>query len=536
MDPGPWLRVASGAGIFFLTFLSEDSATLAGGLLAELGKLSWPTAFASCFFGIWLGDLGLYALARLFGRPLVNRLWPRKASQKLKKSEAWFERHGLFALVICRFIPGTRLPTFLAAGLLRMSAGRFASVTGVLAMGWVSLAFLLLHRFGEAAAGVLESSHGIGLAAGVLAFFGTRNLWLSLPRRIIKSPAIQRWMRWEFWPAWFFYLPVGLNYLRLSIRYRSLSLPTCANPGMFTGGLIGESKYETLSALAKTNPEWVAESVLIREGDIRSRMARLEGERHLPSPNFPIVLKPDVAQRGSGFKVVRTVAEMEAYLGAVAVPVIAQRYIPGPYEAGIFYYRFPTDKRGRIFAITEKVFPLICGDGERTIEELIRADSRAAIMAKTYLRRFAHMRSSVLAPGQTLRLVEAGNHAQGCIFRDGMRLWSKLLEDRINAISEGLPGFDVGRYDVRFSSVDQFIKGEGFTILELNGAASEATSAYDSSKSLRDAYRILFKQWELVFAIGDQNRRLGYRGNSLAKIFSEWLRYREYSLCHPLAD
>jgi hypothetical protein len=133
-------------------------------------------------------------------------------------------------------------------------------------------------------------------------------------------------------------------------------------------------------------------------------------------------------------------------------------------------------------------------------------------MAETYLRRFAHMRKSVLAPGQTPRLVEAGNHAQGCIFRDGMRLWSKQLEEQIDAISKGLPGFYVGRYDVRFGSVDQFIRGEGFMILELNGAASEATSAYDSSKSLREAYRILFRQWELVFTIGDQNRRLGYRG------------------------
>lgn len=62
----------------------------------------------------------------------------------------------------------------------------------------------------------------------------------------------------------------------------------------------------------------------------------------------------------------------------------------------------------------------------------------------------------------------------------------------------------------------------------LNGAASEATSAYDSSKSLREAYRILFQQWDLVFAIGDENR-----GDWLEKILSEW---QECSLCHPLAD
>ena len=78
--------------------------------------------------------------------------------------------------------------------------------------------------------------------------------------------------------------------------------------------------------------------------------------------------------------------------------------------------------------------------------------------------------------------------------------------------------------------------GKGFTILELNGAASEATNAYDSSKSLRGAYRILFEQWELVFAIADENRHRGHRADPLARIFSEWRRYQEGRLCHPLAD
>jgi hypothetical protein len=36
---------------------------------------------------------------------------------------------------------------------------------------------------------------------------------------------------------------------------------------------------------------------------------------------------------------------------------------------------------------------------------------------------------------------------------------------------------------------------------------------------LREVYRILFKQWERVFA--DENRRRGHRAEPLAKIFSE---------------
>ena len=539
MSPEPWYHAAGGAGIFLLSFLSEDSATLTGALLGALGKLSWPVAFASCFLGIWIGDLGLYAFARLFGRPVVNVFCLRREPARLRKSEEWFARHGLFALVICRFIPGTRLPTFLAAGLLRMPVLRFASVTGILAAGWVGLIFMVFRWFEVKPETALDLSDGMRLAvvaALMLMFFVTRDRWLAALRGLLRSPAVQRWTKWEFWPAWLFYFPIGLNYLRLSFKYRSLSLPTCANPGMFTGGMIGESKQETLSALAERNARWVAASILIEQGGVADRVKCLRDGMRLIGPDFPIVLKPDVAQRGSGFKVVRNAVEAEDYLREVDVPIVAQRYIYGPCEAGLFYYRFPAETTGKIFAITEKIFPVMVGDGTRTVEQLVRADARASLLAETYLRRFDRIRDRVLEDGQPLRLVEAGNHAQGCIFRDGMHLWSSALEERINAISVDLPEFYIGRYDVRFSSIEEFRMGKGFKILELNGAASEATSAYDSTKSLREAYGILFRQWELVFAIGDENRRRGHRADPLAKIISAWQRYQQGSLCHPLAD
>ena len=50
-------------------------------------------------------------------------------------------------------------------------------------------------------------------------------------------------------------------------------------------------------------------------------------------------------------------------------------------------------------------------------------------MAATYLKRHDAIRGKILAAGERLKLVEAGNHCQGCIFRDGMHLWSEALED-----------------------------------------------------------------------------------------------------------
>lgn len=345
-----------------------------------------------------------------------------------------------------------------------------------------------------------------------------------------------RWSRhlhWEFWPAWLFYTPVALNCLRLAVKHGGLSLPTCANPGMHLGGMIGESKYSVLATLRSAHPDFVPESYLLEGSDREQNLARLVEGSDL---SYPLVLKPDVAQRGSGFKLVRSAVEAADYLRKVPVPVVAQRYIPGPHEAGVFYYRFPHEDHGHILGITDKVFPVVTGDGRRTLHDLIAHDPRAHAIADTYLRRFSHRRGEVLPEGKKLRLVEAGNHIQGCIFRDGAHLLSPELEEQIDRVSRSLDGFFIGRYDIRYSSPDDLRAGRNFQILELNGASSEATNAYDARHSVSEAYRILFRQWDLVFAIGAANRQRGHAPDQAIDVWREWRAYRRYSACHPEAD
>src|SRR5262249_51515973 len=142
--------------------------------------------------------------------------------------------------------------------------------------------------------------------------------------------------------------------------------------------------------------------------------------------------------------------------------------------------RLPHELRGHIFAITEKIFPVVTGNGRSNISELIWNDERARFMAKKYLGRLKGRENEILPSGQQLKLVEAGNHAEGCIFRDGMHLLTAALSTRIDSISQRLRGFFIGRYDIRFSSVEDLKKGQNFQIVELNGAASEATSIYDA--------------------------------------------------------
>jgi hypothetical protein len=132
--------------------------------------------------------------------------------------------------------------------------------------------------------------------------------------------------------------------------------------------------------------------------------------------------------------------------------------------------------------------------------------------------------------------VQGGNHCQGAIFLDGGRLLSATLQKRIDEISQSIPGFFFGRFDVRYSSEEALREGRDFQIIELNGASSEATSIYDPRNSLWNAYRTLFRQWELVFSIANENRGGGLRTVSLRTILEKFSQYRRQAALHPVSD
>jgi len=524
------------------TWVQEDIPTVSAALLAAAGAMPSGVAFTACVLGIWLGDLALYGLARGLGRPLLaTRLGRRMvSSERVDQSERWFAERGTWLLVLSRFVPGTRLPTYLAAGFLRIPFVTFSSVTAVMVLLWTGAIFLAARLFGPSLASWMQDRP----AAYWLIPLAVAGLWVAahLAGRSIggskdsASIRIERWRRWEFWPAWLFYLPVAFRYVQLSIRHRGWTLPTAANPGMTTGGLVGESKFTTLLDLQQTSPEFTAEAWLLVEGTHDDRQKRLQQIRDTHAVGFPFILKPDVGQRGVGVRLVRNDAEIQEYLRQNHERLVIQRYIPGPREAGIFYYRRPGEAHGRIFAITEKVFPEVIGDGRRTLEELIRSDERARLISNLYLRRFNARRQEVPRSGERIRLVEAGNHAQGCIFRDGLHLRTRELEDCIDRISQKVPGFFVGRYDLRYESDEALRQGRGFRILELNGAAAEATSIYDARTTLGSAYRTLFEQWGIVFEIGAANRALGHKPDSIRDLLRTWRTTNARIRTYPMAD
>ena len=528
-------QLALALSVFLLTLAYEDGATLLAVTLSMAGRLDPRVGFASAFLGIWAGDMGLYVLGSKLGGKLTQSMWMRRflSIESLAKAQSWFERRGALAIILSRFIPGSRLPLYVAAGALRQPARIFGAVTGLCAIVWVGAIFAVSRT---TVVTRLGSGKSVAAVAAVLliAPLAIAPL-LRLARQKLKL-TWRKFHRWEFWPAWVFYPPVAMMCAWLAMKYRGLSLPALANPSFRNGGIVGESKIHVLQALTNIAPEAVADGYLLPSAPFSERMRMF---RHLcvqHQMSYPVVLKPNVGQRGAGFKVIKSDSDLENYVSRVRSDLILQRYISAEKEIGIFYYRFPGATRGEIFAITEKIFPTVTGDGMRTLEELIALDDRASLIAKTYLDRFPHIRNEVLPEKQALRLVEAGNHCQGCIFRDGRHLLSEDLRERIDQISRALPGFFIGRYDIRYSNEDDLKRGENFKVIELNGAASEATNIYDERNSLLSAYRTLYRQWELVYAIGRANHDLGHKAPGLWDVWKDWSSYRSMSAAYPAAD
>ncbi len=496
------------------TLISEDLTCVAAGLLASHGKISLGAAMLACLVGIFVGDLLLVLAGRLLGPGILARAPFRwvVSPRTLERSEKWFTAQGARVVLASRFIPGSRLPLFLAAGILRAPFARVAGALLLAGVLWTPLLVGLSAWSGGAVLAHFRSYERIALPALAAAFGATFvfarivvPLFSWRGRRMLLS-RWRRLTRWEFWPAWLFQLPVVLHGLWQGLRHRHLTVFTAVNPGIPSGGFVEESKSGILAGLAGA-PVARFTSVDL-PADPRERPAALCSALTAAGLALPVVLKPDVGERGRGVAVVRSEGDLEGYLADAQGRIIAQEYIAGE-EFGVFYIRHPAEPRGRIFSITAKRFPVVVGDGRRRLEELILADDRAVCMAAYYLEANLERLDEVPAAGERIQLVEIGNHCRGTVFLDGGEHRTPELEAAIEALARRFEGFHFGRFDLRVPSVEQFRAGAGLRILELNGVTSEATHIYAPGASLFTAYRTLFEQWRLAFEIGAANAALG---------------------------
>lgn len=150
---------------------------------------------------------------------------------------------------------------------------------------------------------------------------------------------------------------------------------------------------------------------------------------------YPVVFKPDMCSgTNNGVKLINNRDEaIDLLKKNKSQTYIVQKLYNSKYEAMILYERHPFLKDGRIISIVFKEIP----------------------------NKWHPLRCNVSHFG-----IKDKNFTK-CI--DASNLITAELNKVFNNISKKIPYFYAGRYDIRFSNIEDFKKGKNFSILELNG-------------------------------------------------------------------
>jgi hypothetical protein len=345
---------------------------------------------------------------------------------------------------------------------------------------------------------------------------------------------------YEFWPTWLVYIPVGIQWLLLSIRYRSLTLPLLANPNLPLSGMVGVGKSELLGqAQGKCKQAilpWFTHTKNDQPPSEQSKQIELQFA--LIETEFPVVAKPDIGCRGIGVKLVHDTQQLTEVLshypsGAKLMLQALSQYEP---EAGVFYVKDPNAPSGRIISLALKYTPFVVGDGKSTLGELIEHDPRASQLLHLYQTRHQEMWNSVVEKDKPYKLVFSASHSKGAIFTNANHLITDELQTALNQIMAGLPEFHYGRLDVKFEDIEQLRNGQSIEIIEINSASSESLHIWDSSTPFLEAMRALMYQYQLLFQFGDTQRQRGHKPPGLKALLKHWKKERALSRLYPLTD
>jgi membrane protein DedA with SNARE-associated domain len=144
---------------------------------------------------VWIGNVStamlVYALGRRYGaHRLERRLAGRRAEAVDARLRALFEKHGLVAVFLSRFVPAVRsvVPAF--AGAIRLSAWLTFAMIAVASGIWYGLITVIAYRVGtdweQLRDTVTRYSTIIGITAGVLLALGI-GTWVVVRRPRAKT-------------------------------------------------------------------------------------------------------------------------------------------------------------------------------------------------------------------------------------------------------------------------------------------------------------------------------------------------------------
>lgn len=303
----------------------------------------------------------------------------------------------------------------------------------------------------------------------------------------------------EFFSIPKIYLPIVIFSLYQAIKMRDFYWLKYVNPNIYLSGITEHSKQLLLQHIPISN----------RINDIfvpkNSSLKEIKEKIKSSSLSFPLVIKPDCGSRGIDIYKVNNIDELPVDLDLTRKYVI-QEMVIRDNEYGVFYIKYPNEKKGSVVSLVEKEYMKFIGDGNRTLRELIMDHDRAWL----YLKRMDQVYSreelqTIIPTGVTIPASFVGSHSGGTIFHDVSNKITKPLSRCIDTLSSHIPEFYYGRYDIKADSIADIQRGN-FKVLELNAAIGEPAHMYDPNNSIYKGYSILLSFWQKMATIAQQNK------------------------------
>lgn len=342
---------------------------------------------------------------------------------------------------------------------------------------------------------------------------------MTIWRKVKRSNFLVKLKNWEYWPFGIVQLPAIIYWMWLSIRARSFVFFSASNPGIPMGGMFGESKYDILK---KIPPQYVPRTLLLSHTFSAAEVIQTISDEGML---FPLILKPDIGERGFMVKRIDDATEISHYLKETAAPFLVQELVNEPLEFGVFYMRRPDDPEGLVISLVAKEMLSVVGDGNSTLRQLILGKDRAKLQWKRLVRTFHDQLDTVVPAGERVELVSIGNHALGTRFINANHLINPGLSRTFDKISSSIPGFYFGRYDLRCNTLSDLYNGN-VKIMELNGCGAEPAHIYDTATPIWKGMTTLVKHWAYIFDISRRNRDRGVPYVSHREAFAYYQKFR----------
>ncbi len=324
-------------------------------------------------------------------------------------------------------------------------------------------------------------------------------------KKILYHPFFIKLFHWEYWPFHVVYGPLYLYWLWLCAKARSFFFINTSNPSIKNGGFLMESKCAIYHLIP---PAFYPQTLFFEAGSSPYEIIEEIQGRQL---DYPLIGKPDIGMKGLAVKKLNSEEELVDYAVQSRVNFLVQEFVPFKNEAGIFYYRYPNEKRGHISGIVSKEFVAVTGDGIATIEELLKRNKRYVLQLPVLKKTYGDTLNKVLAKNEEFLLVPYGNHVRGAKFVDASHLIDEQLTHTIDTVCRQVDGFYYGRLDIRYSTWEELKEGKNFSIIELNGAGSEPTHIYDPKHSLFFSWKEIIRHWNILWKISRMNHDAKHR-------------------------